>query len=740
MSPTAHPVASNPQPSKTNYFLGQDASKWHANVPTYGTLRWEGAYPGVNLAFGRSGVGLGVTVEGDRAGLALRVEGADDVRVDASGRLVADTAIGPVALPPWLARDGTPLHPTVGEDGITFAAHPFPESPSLGSGQAVDSAPADDPSDLRYSTYLGGSDFEISYDMALGPDGSAYVTGWVWSTDFPTTPGAFDPTFNGLHDATVTRLSPDGTTPVYSTFLGGDNDDWGAGIAVDGSGAAYVSGYTWSSDFPTSPGAYDTTCDRDGRCTAGDAFITKLSPDGSALVYSTFLGGSQREFGWDIALGSDGSAYVTGSTESSNFPTTPDAYDRTCGTDGRCNPHLGSPQEDVFVSRLSADGSTLIYSTFLGGGRGDCAYECYITLGADGAIYVSGNTCSTDFPTTPGAFDTSFNGASGDCDEVSQGDVYVTKLSADGSTLVYSTYLGGSGDDWSGRMALGADGTVYVTGLTYSADYPTTPSAFDPTCNSCPTAADGFITRLDAQGATLVYSTYLGGSGTDYGTGIAVGVDGTAYVTGVTTSSDFPTTASAFQANCAIGVYGCEDAYLVKLSADGSALVYSTFLGGTSGDNGTGGLALGADGTASIAGITTSTDLPTSPGAYDPSFNGYVDLFLARLSPDLVQMYVAGITPFYRPRGGRYLVGARITIQDVNSAPVSGAAVTINIIPPGGNQLTFTNTTDTSGRVLFRSLVRSTGTYTFTVTGVTKYGWLYDPSLNVETSDSITIP
>jgi len=735
-----------------NYFLGRDASKWYANVPSYGSLRWEGAYPGLNLVFGRSGAGLGLTVESANdaalAGLRLRIEGADTIRVDATGRLVADTAIGPIALPPLLTGEGTPLHPEVTADGISFAAYPFNPFP-----QSVDSLPANDSTDLLYSTYLGGSDLEESLDIALGLDNSVYVTGYTYSNDFPITPGAFDPTCGtdgncsytyGRDDAFVSHLSADGSTLLYSTYLGGNNQERGDGIAVDAAGSAYVTGYTWSSDFPTTSGAFQPVCG--GNCSNIDAFVTKLSADGSTLVYSTFLGGGKQETGYDVALGADGTAYVTGDTASRDFPITPDAYDPTCGTDGRCNPYSFTQHYDAFVTHLNAAGSGLVYSTFLGGSEDDCFEGCHIALGGDNAMYLTGNTCSTDFPTTPNAYDTSFNGASDGCVLSQEGDVYAAKLSADGSTLEYSTYLGGSSDEWGVGIAVRADDTAYLTGATSSSDFPTTSGAFQTACAGSLYCEDGFVTRVSADGSGLLYSTYLGGDQLDYGAGIAVGEDGAAYVDSFTASFDFPTTPGAYDLTCGTdglcnydGTVYYPDAALTKLTADGSGLVYSTFFGGAECETGDG-LALLPDGSAYIIGQTCSTDLPTTPGAFDTSFNGHADVFIARLSPDLVRLYVADISPTYRPRGGRYLVGARITIRDINSAPVSGAAVTVNITPPSGNERTFTNTTNTSGRVIFRSLVRDTGTYTFTVTNVTNYGWLYDPSLNVETSDSIIIP
>ena len=420
-------------------------------------------------------------------------------------------------------------------------------------------------SGLVYSTYLGGSENESGAGIAVNTSGNAYVTGFTESSDFPTTAGAVQTTLDGFADAFVTELNPTGSALVYSTYLGGSNEESGAGIAVDTSGNAYVIGSTQSSDFPITAGAFQTTYGGNGV-----AFVTELNPTGSSLVYSTYLGGSGLDFGAGIAVNTSGNAYVIGSTQSSNFPTTA----------GTVQPTLGG-FEDAFVTELNPTGSGLVYSTYLGGSLYDHP-GAGIAVDTSGNVYVTGWTDSSDFPTTPGAFQTNFGGNI---------DVFVTELNPTGSSLVYSTYLGGSTQDLGLGIAVDTSGNAYVTGYTISSDFPTTAGAFQTTYAG---DADAFFTELNQTGTGLVYSTFLGGLSQDDGFGIAMDTSGSAYVIGGTYSSDFPTTAGAFQTIAGGGF----DAFIAKLSTgstppfvltatrhvvDGTKLVRLAWKGATSG-------------------------------------------------------------------------------------------------------------------------------------------------------------
>ena len=389
---------------------------------------------------------------------------------------------------------------------------------------------------------------------------------------------------------------------------------------MDSAGSAYVSGFTSSPGFPTTTGAYDTSSNGD------DAFITKLNASGTAPVYSTFLGGaSGTEEGLAIAVDGTGAAYVTGLTQSTNFPTTAGALRTTATASG------GS----AFVTKLTPDGSTLAYSTYLGGDAAGGSDGTGIAVDAGGAAYVSGFTGESDFPTTAGAFDTTKNGSTDlfAYDTSSNGDdAFITKLNPSGSAPVYSTFLGGSSADSSdqtGRnLAVDSSGSAYVTGYTSSTDFPVTAGAFQTTPGD---TQDGFVTKLSPSGASLAYSTYLGGTSAEIASAVAVDGSGAAYVTGETSSSDFPSTAGAYD-----GVRGGPgppqgpfDAFVTKLNAAGSGAVYSTFLGGRSNDKGSD-IGVDSGGAAYVAGDTGSDDFPDVGGVKTADSQ---DAFVAKLNP-----------------------------------------------------------------------------------------------------------
>ena len=656
-------------PGKVNDFIGKDPGRWRTGISTYAKIAYQNLYPGVDLVY----YGNQQQLEYDfivRPGtdpeiIAFNFEGAGQPEVDAQGELVLHAGSGEIRQrKPLIYQevDGVRHEVTGGyklkdRNTVGFQLADYDASKPL----VIDPV-------LVYSTFLGGTLNNQAGDITVDASGSAYVTGFTQSSDFPTTVGAFDTTHNGgVDDVFVTKLNPTGSALVYSTFLGGSGEDFGFGIAVDTAGSAYVTGQTFSANFPTTVGAFDTTFD--GNI---DAFVTKLNPAGSALVYSTLLGGSSSDFGRGLAVDISGSAYVTGATFSPNFPTTVGAFDTT---------YNGNNESDAFVTKLNSAGSGLVYSTFLGGSDGDFGFGG-IALDVSGSAYVTGFTFSPNFPTTVGAFDTTHNGSV---------DAFVTKLNLSGSALVYSTFLGDSDNDAGLGIAVDTSGSAYVTGQTQSPNFPTTVGAFDTTHNG---EFDAFVTKLNPSGsAPLVYSTFLGGSLSDFGNDITVDTSGSAYVTGSTQSLNFPVTIDAFDNTLS----GSVNAIVTKLNPSGSVLVYSTFLGGNSVDAGRG-IALDTFGSAYVTGDTISADFPTTVGAFDTTHNGPIDVFVTKLSTiDLPAVLNLDPLAATNPVDSQHCVTA--TVRDASGNPVPNVVVRFQVM--GSVNTNGSATTDSNGQATF---------------------------------------
>lgn len=616
-------VGANPHPriepfdrldTAISYFIGNEPDKWRPDVPVWGGVRYVDLYPGVDLEITNEGgqvvQRLAARPGADLEAVQLQVEGADAVTVDGH-TLRLSTAAGVFATPLLLTggMGGNIVVQSRGDQVFNVDTPFAPTGVRPQSAITIPQSPTDNSAHLIYGTYLGGTGADYSEGIAVDAQGSAYVVGWTYSSDFPTTLGAVDPSFNGGQiDAFVVKLNPTGTGLVYATFLGSSYFDYGLDIAVDTSGNAYVTGVTYAGDFPTTSGAFDPNFN--GGYT--DAFVVKLNLTGSALVYATFLGGSgvYGDSGNSIVVDTAASAYVTGRTysgTSGDFPTTSGAFDTTFN---------GDYKDDAFVVKLNSTGSRLTYSTYLGGEDDDNGES--IAVDTAGNAYVTGSTKSPNFPTTAGAFDTDYN-------DSYNTDAFVVKFNSTGSMLTYSTYLGGEDDDNGESIAVDAAGNAYMTGFTKSPNFPTTLGAFDTQYNTA--SREAVVVKLNSSGKRLSYATFLGGSVDNFGADIVVDAMGSAYVTGFTYSLDFPTTPDAFDTS-----YNGpgRDAFMVKLYPEGSGLNYATFLSGSGDDSGYG-IVLNANGQAYATGQATSTNFPTTLGAFDVSYNGG-DGFVVKLS------------------------------------------------------------------------------------------------------------
>jgi hypothetical protein len=684
---------------QVSYFRGNDASEWRTGLPTYEEVVYDELWPGIDLAFAGADSELKYELHvapGARvADVHISYGGAERVWLDSEGNLLMATPLG-------VLTDRRPLSYQDIDGARVLVESQFVQHSDGSYGFAVGEYAADlplviDPG-LVYSTFLGGSAGENGLGIAVDAAGNAYVTGFTESSNFltanPPPPASVDTSFNGgVSDVFVTKINATGTTLLYSTFLGGSSTEQGLAIDVDEDFNAYVTGFTGSSNFPIQSGLEGFTAYRPFyRGGSTDAFVTKLNPTGTGLVFSTYAGGFGADQGWGIAVHSSGDVYVTGDTTSPNLPVTPLALQTSL---------RGSM--DAFFLRLDRFAAGAGYMSYFGGTSTDSARA--IAIDSSRNVYLTGSTSSANFPAGASSFDTSANGGE---------DAFVMKLTylggstptGDNYAIGYFGYLGGSGLDRGHAIAIDAATNAYVTGITSSTNFPFTAGAFATTYGGG--SFDAFVTKVNPFGtAPLVYSTYLGGSGDDRGQGIALDSAGDAHVAGRTASSNFPTTPGAFDTTWNLG----DDAFVTKLNPAGTGpLLYSTYLGGSSGANGNNdrGLAIALDATGGyVTGFANSDNFPTTPLAYDPTHNGASDAFVAKL--DFIG---APYTLTLMPPADTNTVGnshtVTATVRDFAGQPVPGVIVRFTVTGP--NPTTGTCTTGPGGQCDF--------TYTGTQAGL----------------------
>ncbi|HXG11573.1 MAG TPA: SBBP repeat-containing protein [Gemmataceae bacterium] len=575
-----HPTVTglDPLPGRVHYFRGNDPQHWQTDIPRYRRVSYEELYPGVDLVFYGSRqqqleYDFVVAPGADPGVVQLAFTGTEALALDPQGHLVLRTSGGEVVqqAPVIYQEVDGQRRPVAGRyvlrgpGQVGFQVGPYDPNHPL----VIDPV-------LTYATYLGGSDSDLGLDIATDGDGNAYIAGLTWSADFPTA-GPAQEELRGAHDLFVAKIDAAGTELLYATYLGGTDDgllpSGRLGLAVDAAGHAYLAGTTAADDFPVTPGAFQTSL-----AGASDAFVTKLSVAGNALEYSTYLGGGDTDAARAVALDTSGQAYIAGQTRSTDFPTANPIQAELAGAadafvaqldaagstlvyatylGGSANDAAASiavdaagqayltgsttsadfpiqnalqPQRagavDAFVTQVNADGTAWVYSTYLGGSGSDLGQG--IAVNGSGEAYVTGVTGSLNFPTTAGAYQRQRRGLQ---------DAFVARLRAAGTSLVYATYLGGSGLEQGADLAVDPFGQAWVVGTTHSADFPTV----QPFQASRRGIADAFAAWLNPTGAALRFATYLGGSQTEAGAAITVDDAGFVYLAGVTTSSDFPT-------------------------------------------------------------------------------------------------------------------------------------------------------------------------------------------------------
>lgn len=603
------PVGYGKQTHYINYFYGDFQQ---TNVPTYEEVWYYDLYPGIDLRYYMSIEGLKYEfiVQPGVDPHSITVEASSSVRFDVDDKTVffqtpqsekvflQDTQLK------VFQQDGKEISGCFEAKGIEQNRYGFHLS-SFDHSQSL----VIDPLMLSFSTFLGGSGYDYAYDVVVDTYNNTYVIGKTDSIAFPVTPRASNTTYNGGDsDLFITKLNPEGSGLEFSTYLGGSGEDSGYSIAVDTYNNTYITGMTSSSDFPTTSGTINETF------TGGeyDIFITKLNATGNKLEFSTYLGGDDDDFGREIVVDGYNNTYITGETESLDFPI----------TSGVIGDTYNGGTSDAYIAKLNAEGDSLVFSTYLGGEGNDYGYG--IVVDAYNNTYITGETWSPNFPTN-NAYDSSLWGNT---------DVFVTKLNATGEALDFSTFIGGNAVDYGYGIAVDAYNNTYITGKTLSSNFPIKNEYSTYSGNF-----DAFVTKINPLGDELEFSTYIGGSGEDSGHAIVVDSYNNTYITGQTASVDFAVTFNAFNKTYS----GSYDAFITKVNAAGDDLAFSTFLGGSGEDLGHG-IAVDTNNDTYVTGYTRSSNFPTY-NAYSNSFGGSYDGIVTKLTVDDTDPSITLVSP-----------------------------------------------------------------------------------------------
>lgn len=596
------PVGSSLVGENNNFMLGNDPENWRSGIRSFETVKLNEVWNDIDIVFSTSNGCLKYDVvlgpKADPANIIFHVEGHSGITSEGD-TLIIDTPInmpimdtGLVALVPGTNEVVHSSFEIIDNDRYCFSLGDYDRA----KGLVIDP--------IVFSTFYGGNAVDSVTAQAMDSNDNIYLAGYTMSTNFPTSTGAYQTTIAGLVNCVVVKLSSDGTSTIFSTYVGGNDVDGGLGLTIDERNNVLVTGVTYSKDFPVTSGCYNDT--HWGTTDYADIFVLELNPTGTSLTYSTYVAGSDDDGGMDIIETSSG-PYVLGSSYSDNFPTTSGAYDTT-----------HNDLSDIVIFKLSSDLSTLSYSTFIGGSDD----ETGLAFEMDGSnnLYITGSTYSSDFPTTSGAYDTTYSDWT---------DVVVLKFGITSNSLAYSTYIGGDDEEEGMDIQIDPSGNAYVVGYTWDGTrdtFPTTTGAYDTTYNGGST--DIFALKLNSGGTSLVYSTYIGGSDDEEGYSLDLDADLNAYITGNTWSTNYPTTLGALYTTFQGGDI---DAIVSVLDNTGSSLTYSTFLGGNSDDYGYC-MDLSENKEAVVSGDTDSSNFPTTTGVVQPTLAGMTNYFISRIN------------------------------------------------------------------------------------------------------------
>ena len=616
-------------PEKINYLLGNDPTGWRTGVSAFGRVHYHDLYPGIDLNFHGNQTMLEydyvVSPGTDASVIQLNMTGADHAGVEADGSLAISVGgrMAHFKKPVAYQMTGGVRHEVTCE----FHLHGNQLGFELGSYDHGSSLVIDPV--LSYSTFLGGSAQSSAWGLAIDSHDNAYICGWAApSSSSAATSGAFQTNNRAvsslrlfpLENCFVAKLDKTGTNLVYYTYLGSTVSDAAVGIAADAQGNAYVTGYTYGQDFPVTTNGLITTnlsyyVDSYGYFAGHvQGFMSKLSADGSQLVYSTYLGTDTGAYPGAIAVDSQDNIYVGGQAYN-DYPVT-NAIQSTSKTYSNYAGDSYPDAYDAFITEISSNGQSRVYSTFYGGYEEE--YVSSIALDKSGNLYAVGETRSTDFPVT-NAIQTTYGGGTY--------NAFALKLDHTGTNVIYATYLGGNVNDWANGVGSDTNGNAYIVGTTFSANFPITNALLSViNGNGSTSVSDGFLTKLSPSGQ-LLYSTYLGGSQSDIANGVAVQADGEVVVAGQTGSTDFAPYANYGSVNS-----GNLDAFVARLNSAGNVLENFAYLGGSQEDSANA-VALDANANAYVAGYTYSTDYPvTGTNVVQPVFkSGSDSAFVTKL-------------------------------------------------------------------------------------------------------------
>ena len=624
-------------PRKSHYFIGRDPRKWRSDVSHYSRILYSDLYPGINVVY--YGVGGHLRYDfvvhpgANPEQIRLQVEGAEELFIGQDGTLVLSTTFGELR-----QTDLTVYQEVAGkrqtvegsfqiiaENQVTFRVPNYNRQLPL----VVDPV-------LEFATFVGLG-VDEGNAVAVDGEGNVYLAGMA-SSNFSTINGNVGDTFS--HNLYVTKMDPTGSTIFYSSVLGGERTDRAFGIAVDDVGCAYLTGFTDSNQFPVTAGAIQVRYagpppPEENATGGGDGFIVKICKEGTTLEYATYLGGRNNDFGWDIAVDSDGQAHVTGPTWSDDFPTTEGALQNEFGGD------VALFRSDTFVSKVDIHGTDLVYSTYMGNERSEGRG---IAVDASGNAYVTGKA-DLNFLRTPNALST----------EGGLSDPFVAKFDPTG-TVIYSAVFGGKFNDLGTDIAVDKTGSAYVVGETNSPDFPATDGAFQRALADAPpsfdpdSATDAFVAKLNAEGSDLVFATYLGGNKFDGSAAIGLDSAGHAFIAGISISTDFPLTDDAFQRTFAGRGDGFGfirrrngDLFIAHIDGERGDLLFSSYLGGKFDEGSFVHVAVDDLGSAYVVSSTISPDFPVTPGSLDDTFS-FTEGVVAKISSDTLPVHGASFS------------------------------------------------------------------------------------------------